>query len=350
MGIGGGRVSAEDRAECLFLIREAVLAGARKFMACETINLEIRTIERWELIPKDGRRGPQNAPSNALTPDERALVIKVANSSEYASLPVSQIVPRLADKGIYVASESSFYRILNKEKLLAHRLRSKPRKHTKPKELVASRPNQIWSWDITYLKAAIKGTYYYLYLPMDIFSRKIIHWEIHENEHAELASEMINKACLLNKIQKHQVILHSDNGGPMKGATMLATLQRLGIAPSFSRPRVSNDNPFSEALFKTMKYCPSFPERGFTSLEEARKWVERFVNWYNNIHLHSGISFVTPSSRHSGADKEILENRRAVYECAKAKNPNRWSRETRNWSKIEEVELNPRKNEEKLAA
>ncbi len=343
-------MSREDRAECIFLIGEAVTSGARKFMACETLDLEIRTIERWEINLDDGRHGPLNPPSNALSEEERAKVLTIANSAAYANLAPCQIVPLLADKGEYICSESSFYRILNAEKLLAHRSKSAPRKHKKPEEFVALRPNHIWSWDITYLKASIKGTYFYLYLPMDIFSRKIVHWEIHVNENAEQASRMIEAACFLNGIEKDQIVLHSDNGGPMKGATMLATLQRLGVTPSFSRPSVSDDNPFSESLFKTLKYCPSFPERGFASLDEAKKWVEKFVNWYNNIHLHSGISFVTPASRHSGDDRKILLNRHEVYERAKAVNPNRWSRGTRNWSQIVAVELNPRKKEEKIAA
>jgi putative transposase len=347
-------VSAEDRVECISLINEAVSAGARKIKACETLELEIRTIERWEKTPVDGRRGPKNRPSNALTAQERARVIEVANKAEYANLPPCQIVPRLADQGEYIASESTFYRILREEKLLVHRSRSNPRKHKKPDELMATEPNQIWSWDITYLKAAIKGTYYYLYLPMDIFSRMIVHFEIHDCENGELSSQMIEKACLLNSISKDQIALHSDNGGPMKGATMLATLQRLGVAPSFSRPKVSNDNPFSESLFKTLKYCPSFPERGFASLEEARIWVEKFVNWYNNIHLHSGIHFVSPASRHCGADITTLRKRHIVYQEAKLKKPNRWSGETRNWSRSDIVELNPRKitkkKESQLAA
>ncbi len=343
-------MSSEDRAECISLIGDAVQCGARKFMACETLDLQIRTIERWEKTPKDRRRGPHNCASNALTAEERAKILEVANSSEYANLPPCQIVPKLADKGEYIGSESSFYRILKKEKLLAHRSKASPRVNKKPEELIASGPNQIWSWDITYLKAAIKGTYYYLYLPMDIFSRMIVHWEIHENENADLASEMIEKACSKNRIKNDQIVLHSDNGGPMNGATMLATLQRLGVAPSFSRPRVSNDNPFSESLFKTLKYCPGFPERGFGSLDDAQTWVEKFVNWYNNIHLHSGINFVTPASKHFGIDEEILNKRHYIYELAKAKNPNRWSKGTRNWSMIEKVELNPRKSEEKLAA
>lgn len=346
-------MSAADRAECITLIDEAVFAGARKFKACEILNLEIRTVERWQKYPEDRRRGPHNRPANALSAEERALVIETANKAEYANLPPCQLVPKLADEGKYIASESSFYRILNEEKLLAHRSKSNPRTRKRPEALVAFKPNQIWSWDITYLKAAIKGTYYFLYLPMDIFSRAIVHWEIHECESAENASSMIEKAFLINEVKEDQVILHSDNGGPMKGATMLATLQRLGIAPSFSRPSVSNDNPFSESLFKTMKYCPSFPERGFANITEARDWVSKFVNWYNNIHLHSGINFVTPASKHNGQDETILQNRHEVYENARKKNPSRWSKKTRNWSQVKIVELNPGKNlkvEEKLAA
>jgi len=343
-------VSAEDRAECLLLIGEAVKAGARKVKACEILNLHIRTIERWTIVPEDRRTGPQSAPSNALSGEERAKVIEIANSAEYANLAPCQIVPKLADKGLYVASESSFYRILKTKNLLTHRSKSNPRVNKKPEELIAIAPNNIWSWDITYLKAAIKGTYYYLYLPMDIFSRMIVHWEVHEHENAELASQMISTACLKNKVEKDQLDLHSDNGGPMKGATMLATIQRLGVTPSFSRPGVSNDNPFSESLFKTMKYCPSFPERGFLSIEEARSWVEKFVHWYNNIHLHSGINFVTPFSKHHGLDKEILNKRHFVYTSAKDRNPNRWSKSTRDWSVIERVELNPRRTKENLAA
>lgn len=334
-------MSAEDRSECIALIREAVSAGARKKKACEVLNLEIRTIERWEHSLVDGRCGPHKRPINALTEQERANILQVANSPEYANLPPCQIVPLLADRGMYIASESSFYRILKEKKLLAHRLKSNPKAHTRPEPLVATMPNQVWSWDITYLKAAIKGKYYYLYLPMDIFSRMIVHWEIHESESAELASSMIKEACAIHKIKKNKIVLHSDNGGPMKGATMLATLQWLGVAASFSRPGVSDDNPFSESLFKTLKHCPSFPERGFASIEEAREWVTKFVNWYNNIHLHSGINFVTAASRHYGKDQDILNKRHHVYEEAKLNNPHRWSGSTRNWARPDVVELNP---------
>jgi transposase InsO family protein len=323
------------------LVEEAASAGARREEACEILGVSLRTLERWETKPEDGRKGPNSPPSNALTPEERARVLEVANSPEFANLTPWQIVPRLADRGEYIASESSFYRILKAEDCLAHRSKSQPRQHKRPEELMALSPNQIWSWDITYLRAAIKGTFYYLYLPMDVFSRMIVHWEVHECENMALAAKMIETACEKQGIKSGQIVLHADNGGAQKGATMLATLQRLGIVPSFSRPRVSDDNPYSEALFKTLKYCPSFPEHGFASIEDARAWVEKFVHWYNNIHLHSGINWVTPASRHQNLDQQILDQRHEVYQAARAKTPNRWSKQTRDWSRPYIVELNP---------
>jgi putative transposase len=165
---------------------------------------------------------------------------------------------------------------------------------------------------------------------MDIYSRKIVGHRVYECESMEHSASLVEEVCLKERILKDQLIIHSDNGGAMKGATMLATLQRLGVVPWFSRPRVSDDNPYSESLFKTMKYCPAYPSKPFSSIEEAQSWVNEFVDWYNNEHLHSGIKFVTPSSRHEGRDEEILEKRKQVYEKAKRNNPSRWSRETRN--------------------
>jgi transposase InsO family protein len=207
--------------------------------------------------------------------------------------------------------------------------------------LIAARPNVVWSWDITYLKSPVKGMFYYLYLIMDVFSRYIVGWSVEEVESAEHSARLISGTCLAQGVLEDQLTLHSDNGGPMKGATMLATLQKLHVAPSFSRPSVSDDNPFSESLFKTLKYRPSYPDGAFASLFEAKTWVEKFVIWYNTEHLHSGIRFVTPQSRHEGRDIQILRDRHAVYEKAKLANPGRWSGETRNWSVIEKVRLNP---------
>jgi len=255
----------------------------------------------------------------------------------------------LADNNIYLASESTFYRIFRDEKLLNHRGRSKPRTHYKPKALVAIGSNQVWSWDITYLKTDIAGLYYYLYMIVDIFSRKIVGWTVQAHENSDHAAVLMKQTCLDEGVCENQVVL-SDNGTPMKGATMLATLEKLGVVASFSRPAVSNDNPFSEALFKTLKYNAIYPSHGFKSIDDARLWVESFVNWYNLEHLHSGLKFVTPQQRHLGLDTEILENRKRVYQAAKALKPERWSKEIRNWNLPKEIILNPDKPLLRLAA
>ena len=199
----------------------------------------------------------------------------------------------------------------------------------------------MWSWDITFLATTTKGLFYRLYLILDIYSRKIVGWEVHEQESAEHAAVLIRKACLAEGFHEQGRVLHSDNGSPMKGATMLATLQRLGVVPSFSRPSVSNDNPYSESLFGTMKYIPDFPSQPFEHIESAREWVLGFVQWYNHIHCHSAIQFVTPSQRHRGEDIAIPKKRDEVYRQAKRRNPARWSGNTRNWSPVTEVWLNP---------
>lgn len=263
------------------------------------------------------------------------------NSVEYCELSPNQIVPRLADAGRYLASEATIYRILRSEEQLAHRGRAKAPTKLAVAEHVATAPNQVWSWDITYLMTAIKGRFYYLYLAEDVWSRKIVGWAVHEEESMESSARMIRDACARTKVDMTGLVLHSDNGGPMKGSTMLATLQRLGVVPSFSRPSVSNDNPFSEALFRTLKYRPEFPSKPFASLEEARAWVEGFVSWYNQEHRHSGIRFVTPAERHDGLDVAILAKRVLVYEKARQERPDRWARETRNWTPAGSVYLNP---------
>jgi transposase InsO family protein len=154
---------------------------------------------------------------------------------------------------------------------------------------------------------------------------------------------LIGKVCLAEGIHQDGLVLHADNGGPMKGATMLATLQKLGVVPSFSRPSVSDDNPYSESLFRTLKYVPAYPSKPFESIETARRWVHGFVQWYNNEHRHSAIRYVTPNQRHRGADRKLLKQREAVYEAARQRNPERWSGKTRNWNPVKEVWLNPPK-------
>jgi putative transposase len=291
-----------------------------------------------------GRRaGPKNVPANSLSEAEKKLVIAVATSPQFRDLSPAQIVPILVDTEVYIASEASFYRILRQQKLLAHRSSARAARHSYPKEYVATGPNQVWSWDITYLKSSVKGKFYYLYLVVDIFSRMIVGWAVHEEESAELSSALILEACLRHGIDPEKLVLHSDNGGPMKGATMLAMLQWLRIVPSFSRPLVKDDNAFSEALFRTLKYRPEYPSAPFATLERASSWVKGFVQWYNFEHRHSGIQFLTPASRHYGEEELILKKRKEVYEQARKANPIRWTRGIRNWEQIPKVRLNPSK-------
>jgi transposase InsO family protein len=327
----------------LGLVADAVEAGARQQPACELIGLSDRTLERWreQDTGDDRRHGPKTTPGNKLSEVERKRVLEVVNSPEYRSLSPKQIVPRLADQGTYIASESSMYRILAAAGQNAHREPSKPRKRHKPSEYVAHGPLEVFTWDITYLRSAVRGEFYYLYLVVDIWSRKIVGWRVERTESMDYSAELIKAICDELGVDPEGIVLHSDNGGPMKGSTMLATLQLLGIVASFSRPRVSDDNPYSEALFRTLKYRPWYPSRPFKSLEEARAWVTAFVDWYNDEHLHSAVGYVTPNDRHAGQDVEILAQRHNVYEEAKRRHPERWSGATRNWSRVEVVKLNP---------
>lgn len=294
---------------------------------------------------EDGRKGPTTKPGNCLSEIERAKIIKIATSEEFINKSPHQIVPTLADRGEFIASESSFYRVMKASEALAHRGRSLPRVVVRPKALQATRPNEVYSWDITYLLSALRGEYFYLYMFLDVFSRKIVGWRVHATQSADLSSILLTEICSEQGISPNQLTSHADNGGPMKGATMLVTMQKLGVMPSFSRPSVSDDNPFSESLFKTLKYCPQYPTKPFESIEEATIWVEAFVDWYNNEHLHSGIKFVTPSARHAGQDAEILAKRNIIYKEAQVKNPLRWSKQTRNWQRVEVVKLNCLKDE-----
>lgn len=336
----------------LGMIDEAVEAGARLESACELVGLTDRTVQRWREadIGDDGRAGPRTVPANAFTPAEKATVLNVMNSPEYRDLSPKQVVPRLADEGRYIGSESTIYRILRAEGLNAHRGRAKPRTVRTIDEHVATAANQVWSWDITYLLSSVRGRFYFLYLIVDVWSRRVVGFEVHEEESMELSAALVKKTCIVENVNPCGLVLHSDNGGPMKGSTMLATLTMLGIVPSFSRPSVSDDNPFSESLFRTLKYRPEYPHKPFESIEQARAWVERFVAWYNTEHRHSGIRFVTPDERHRGREVAVLANRVRVYDRARRKNPNRWSCRTRNWSAISAVFLNPKRDKETVDA
>ena len=329
----------------LELIDKAMASGARLKKAAAIIELSARTIMRWRQQGGgcDQRKGPVSTPANKLSDVERQQIVELANSTPYRDLSPKQIVPGLADQGVYIGSESSFYRVLKEHKMMNHRERSKPRVNHRPKEHLATGPCQVWSWDITYLRSTVRGSFFYLYLFMDVWSRKIIAATVFEQESMDDSARLFTQACFIHGVDPKDLVLHSDNGGPMKGSTMQATLQKLGVIPSFSRPMVSDDNPYSESLFRTMKYRPQYPSTPFESIEHAQGWVNKFVDWYNTRHLHSSIRFVTPDDRHYGREHAILGNRRVVYENARRLHPNRWSRQIRNWNPVCMVRLNPEK-------
>lgn len=329
------------------LIKEATDAGAREVLACKEFGISRRTLQRWrnEATPLEDQRplAKRPVPHNKLSEAETQQIISTVNQPQFQSLPPSQIVPVLADQGVYLASESTFYRILKNHNMQHHRGRSKAPSSKPISTHCATGPNQVWMWDITWLPGPAKGIYFYLYLILDLFSRKIVAWDIWVEESAENASQLVRRAVLSEQRtgSVNPLVLHSDNGSPMKGASLLETLYQLGITPSRSRPRVSNDNPYAESIFRTCKYRPSYPASGLIDLTQARTWVLTFVRWYNYEHRHSGLKFLTPHQRHSGLAQDIMDNRRKLYEKAKATHPERWTRNIRNWDLESEVWLNP---------
>lgn len=284
----------------------------------------------------DQRKGAAKQTCRKLTPSEQERIVSLCCSKPYRDLTPHQIVPLLADKGTYVASESSFYRVLRQQGLVVAKKPRRTIKDKRPDELKATAVNQLWSWDISYLKTEVRGQYFYLYLFMDIFSRAIVGWEIHESESGEASSKLFARICAQHKAQG--VTLHSDNGGPMRSSHMLATLQRLEVVASFSRPSVSNDNAFSESLFKTLKFTAGYP-KSFKNIDEARAWMIRFTQWYNHEHRHSRIQYVTPMQRHTGQDRDILALRNQLYAQARMTNLSRWTNQHRSWTRPELVYL-----------
>jgi putative transposase len=326
------------------LINDAVGAGASVDRACATVGISTRTYQRWQHAPEleDGRHGPRTPSKHKLSAEEEQAILKLVNEPPYRNLTPEQIVAKVADEGRYLASERSIRRVLRRHRQSTYRNRAKPARHHKPRRFAASGPLQVLTWDITYMShSRIRGGYFFLYLFIDIWSRRIVGFAVHEEQNAELAAELLRSVCAEHRIEAANTVLHADNGAPMKGATMLATMHALGIVKSFSRPGVSDDNAFVEAVFRHLKYVPSYPTHGFGSLDEARTWVTRFVEWYNHHHLHSAIGYVTPADRDAGRDIDLLENRRRVYEHARRRNPLRWTRRPRPWSRPATVILNP---------
>ncbi|WP_395854164.1 IS3 family transposase [Cystobacter fuscus] len=331
---GRGRLHGpEVRRQVCRLVDQAMADGARLASTCRLLGISVRTVQRWRkpALAEDRRLAARRRPANRLTDQERGWVLELMQSPVFAGLTPRQIVPKLADQGIYVASESTMYRLLRSQQR-AHRPQQAHARHRSGDERRVSAPNQIWSWDITCLHGPARGTSLYLYMMMDVFSRRIMGWRIHREERAEHAARFVRSVCADNHIAASGLVLHSDNGRPMKGTMMLHTLRQLGIVPSFGRPRVSNDNPHVEALFSFLKRHKDYPSHAFASLKTARAWVARFVDWYNGEHLHSSLCFVSPDDKYFGRDTSVLARRRSVYNLARIQVPGRWTGGPRNWS------------------
>ena len=342
----------EDRQILLRDIAQARTDGARLVPACALTGVDPRTLQRWKLaegVSRGDRRveADRPVPSHALSEAERARIIEVVNEPRFAETPPARIVPALADEGIYIASESSFHRVLRAHGQMHRRGRARPPRTPRPPTThIATGPGEVWCWDVTFLPAQVQGRWYYLYLILDLYSRKIVGFEVHDTDSAEHAAHLAKRAALAEGIHAKAVrpVLHGDNGATLKATTVLAMLHWLGIKPSYSRPRVSDDNAFVEALFRTAKYRPEFPLKGFAELDAAQQWAARFVHWYNDEHRHSGIRYVTPGQRHAGQDRRVLAARHALYQEARERNPRRWSGSTRNWTPATAVTLNPERD------
>ena len=324
--------SVQQRQNLLCLIDQACTDGARLALACRQVGLSWRSVQRWQRsgAPEGGQRPSGKRryarPANKLREEERQVVMAMLNSEAFKDLPPSQTVPRLADSGVYMASESTMYRLLRQQGQLAHRRAERAaQKRSRPRALTATGPDQVFCWDITYLPTQVRGQHFYLYLSENLFSRKIVGWQVFDCESAELASQLLRDICARQNIRPGQLTVHSDNGAHMKGETMLATMQRLGVAHTRSRQAVSNDNPYVQSAFRTLKYRSELPVKPFENLLAARRWVTELTHWYNQAHRHSAISFVTPAQRHAGLDRALLEELSLVYERARQKNLQRWS-------------------------
>jgi putative transposase len=291
--------------------------------ACQTLGVPRSTFYRVRQPKHDPK--PRPTPERALKPEEKEQVLQVLNSEQFQDSAPREVYATLLDEGEYLCSWSTMYRILKEHQLVRER-RDQLRHptYTKP-ELLATAPNELWSWDITKLRGPVKWTYYYLYTILDIFSRYVPGWLIADCESASLAKQLIAETCAKQGIELDQLILHSDRGSPMTSKTVALLLATLGVTKSHSRPHVSNDNPYSESQFKTMKYRPDYPDR-FGSIQDARAWARPFFQWYNHEHHHSGLGLLTPATVHYGQAQVVIDQRQQVLQAAYAAHPERFVR------------------------
>lgn len=289
--------------------------------ACQVLGVARSSLYRARQPKQPAQPGPK--PGRALSQSERAEVRQVLNSEQFRDAPPRQVYATLLDEGIYLCHWRTMYRILKEHDEVRERRNQLKQPHSAKPELVATGPNQLWSWDITKLKGPVKWHYYYLYVILDVFSRYAVGWLLAEQEAAELAELLIVETCAKQGICRDELTLHADRGGPMKAKSVAQLLSDLGVTKSHSRPHVPNDNPYSEAHFKTLKYQPDFPGR-FGSFQEALVWARRFFPWYNHQFYHSSLGLLTPVSVHYNQATLILEQRQQVLQAAYEAHPERF--------------------------
>jgi putative transposase len=270
-----------------------------------------------------GPKQRRASPHRALSVTERANVLETVNSPPFADQAPAEIVATLLDESRYLCSERTMYRILRDHDQVRERRRVLRHPTYQRPELLATRPNEVWTWDITKLKGPVKYVYFQLYVMLDIFSRMVVGWMLADREQDELAGQLISETCERQGIVPDQLSIHADRGTSMTSLHVAALLANLGVTKSHSRPHVSNDNPYSESHFKTMKYRPDFPAR-FGCLADARAFCRLFFDWYNNVHHHSGIAMLTPADLHAGRGDAILLARNGVMLSAYGQHPNRF--------------------------
>lgn len=289
--------------------------------ACQTLGLARSSFYR-QLNPST-KAASRPTPPRALTEVERQAVLEQLHSPRFVDQSPREVYATLLDEGSYLCSVSTIYRILDSEQEVKERRNQLRRVHYTKPELLATAPNQVWSWDITKLLGPAKWTYYYLYVIVDIFSRMVVGWMVAESESAALAKQLIEETLIKHQIPPGQLTIHADRGSSMKSKPVASLLADLGVTKTHSRPYVSNDNPYSEAQFKTLKYRPEFPDN-FGSLQDARAWSQPFFHWYNHEHHHSGIALLTPAQVHYGLAHQVLANRQQVLLAAFAHHPERF--------------------------
>ena len=321
----------------LGIMQKAKTDEIRQGTICSGIGIGIRTLQNWRkegLLDK--RKGALKAVHNKFSETEERKIQEKACSYKYKDKTPGEIVAELAEAGEYIGSTSSIYRVFKRSNLVILNRRQRRRSKAVLAEIKAKKSDEQWSWDISYLKTTVRGKYYYLYLFTDIWDRYIVGWEIHEEESGELAKELFRK--ISERLNVKGIKLHSDNGSPMRSTTFRAVLEKLEVIQTFSRPSVSNDNAFSESLFSTLKRKAGYPKK-FNTLEEAREWMAKFVDWYNNEHMHTRLNYITPAARRNGKYLEIFKKRNETFENARSAHPERWSGKIKVWEIEQEVFL-----------